>query len=44
LLRFDFNLNAPETKIEKADGLDKRLDWKVRVKKNNKNQTLIKEQ
>ena len=34
----------PETKIEKADGLSKRLDWKVRVKKDNKNQTLIKKQ
>ena len=34
----------PKTKIEKADGLSKRLDWKVEVKKDNKNQTLIKEQ
>ena len=33
-----------EIKIEKADGLSRRLDWKVGVKKNNKNQTLIKEQ
>ena len=34
----------PETKIEKADGLSKRLDRKVKVKKDNKNQTLIKKQ
>ena len=34
----------PKTKIEKADGLSKRLDWKVGVKKDNKNQTLIKKQ
>jgi len=31
-------------KIEKADGLSKRLDWKVDIEKDNKNQTLIKEQ
>ena len=28
----------------KADGLSRRLDWKVEVKKDNKNHTLIKEQ
>jgi len=28
----------------KTDGLSRRLDWKVAVKKNNENQTLIKEQ
>ena len=33
-----------ETKIEKADELSKRLDWKVGVEKDNENQTLIKEQ
>jgi len=31
-------------KIEKADGLSKRLDWKVDIEKDNKNQTSIKEQ
>ena len=31
----------PGTKIGKADGLSKRLDWKVGIEKNNKNQTLI---
>ena len=29
--------------MEKEDELSKRLDWKVGVEKNNKNQTLIKE-
>ena len=32
------------TKIEKANRLSRRLDWKVEVKKNNKNQILIKKQ
>ena len=32
------------TKIEKADELSRRLDWKVGIKKNNKNQILIKKQ
>jgi len=31
------------TKIEKANGLSRRLDWKVGVENNNKNQKLIKE-
>ena len=31
----------PGTKIGKADGLSKRLDWKVGIEKDNKNQTLI---
>ena len=30
--------------MEKADRLSMRPDWKVGVEKNNKNQTLIKEQ
>ena len=43
LSRFNFILKyVLETKIEKVDGLGKRLDWKVEVKKNNENQTLIK--
>jgi len=33
-----------ETKIGEADRLSRRPDWKVGVEKNNKNQTLIKEQ
>ena len=30
--------------MKKVDRLDKRPDWKVRVKKDNENQTLIKKQ
>jgi len=30
--------------MEKADGLSRRLDWKLSIEKNNKNQSLIKEQ
>ena len=30
--------------MEKVDRLNRRLDWKVRVKKDNENQTLIKKQ
>ena len=30
--------------MEKPDGLSKRLNWEVDVEKNNKTQTLIKEQ
>ena len=38
LSRFNFILKyVPETKIEKADRLSKRLNWKVGVEKNNKN-------
>ena len=33
-----------ETKIEKKDRLSRKLDWKVEVEKNNKNQKLIKEE
>jgi len=33
----------PGTKIEKADGLSRRLDWKVGVEKNNDNQVFIKD-
>jgi len=29
--------------MEKADRLSRRPDWKVRVEKNNENQTLIEE-
>jgi len=45
LLRFNFTLkHVPGTKMEKTNGLSRRLDWKVGVEKDNKNQTLIKEQ
>ena len=45
LSRFDFTLkHIPGTKIEKADRLSKRIDWKVGIEKSNENQTLIKEQ
>ena len=45
LSRFNFILKyVLETKIEKVDGLGRRPDWKVGVKKNNENQTLIKKQ
>ena len=44
LSRFDFILeHVLENKIEKVDGLSKRLDQEIGVK-NNENQTLIKEQ
>jgi len=35
---------VPEIKIKKANGLSKRLDWKVRIKNNNENQKLIKKE
>jgi len=38
LSRFDFTLkHVPETKMRKANGLSRRLDWKVGVEKDNKN-------
>ena len=43
MLRFDFILkDVLETKMEKADGLSKRPDWKVGVEKDNENQVFIK--
>jgi len=43
LSRFDFILKyALENKIEKVDNLSRKLDWEVEVKKNNKNEMLIK--
>jgi len=43
-LRFDFiSKHVPETKMKKADRLSRRLDWKVGIKKNNKNQVFIKD-
>ena len=44
LSRFDFTLkHVPGTKMGKADGLSRRLDWKVGVDKDNKNQVFIKD-
>jgi len=44
LSRFDFTLkHVLETKIEKVDRLSKRLDWKVGIEKDNKNQVFIKD-
>ena len=43
--RFDFTLkHIPGVKIGKADGLSRRLDWKMRMENNNKNQKLTKEE
>jgi len=45
LSRSNFTLkHVLETKMEKADELSRRLDWKLGVEKDNENQTLIKEQ
>ncbi len=42
--RFDFILkHVPETKMGKADGLSRRLDWKIGVAKDNENQVFIKD-
>ena len=44
LSRFDFTLKyILETKMGKADGLSRRLDWKVEIEKNNDNQVFIKD-
>ena len=41
---FNFTLkHMPETKIEKADGLSRRPDWKVGVDRDNENQVVIKD-
>lgn len=43
LFIFDFTLkHVPGVKMEKTDRLSRRLDLKVGVEKNNKNQKLIK--
>jgi len=43
LSRFDFTLkHVSGTKIGKIDGLSRRLDWKVGVENDNKNQVFIK--
>ena len=42
--RFDFTLkHMPGTKIGKADSLNRRLDWKVGVDKDNEDQVFIKD-
>ena len=44
LSRFDFTLkHVLGTKMGKADGLSRRLDWKIGVDNDNENQTLIKD-
>ena len=44
LYRFDFTLkHVPGTRMGKADGLSRRLDWKIRVDKDNENQVFIKD-
>jgi len=44
LSRFDFNLkHVLGTRIGKANGLSKRLDWKAGVEKDNEDQVLIKD-
>ena len=41
--RFDFTLkHVPESKMGKTDSLSRRLDWKVKVKRDNKDKTLVK--
>jgi len=45
LSRFDFILkHISGSKMEKADGLSKRLDWEVRVEKDNEEQMLVKKE
>jgi len=44
LSRFNFTLKyVLGTKMEKVDGLSRRLDWKVEVEKDNDNQVFIKD-
>jgi len=44
LSRFDFTLkHVSGMRIEKADGLSRRLDWKVGVDQDNENQIIIKD-
>ena len=45
LSRFDFVLkHISGSKMEKADGSSRRLDWEVEVEKDNEEQTLVKEE
>ena len=42
--RFDFTLkHVPGIKMEKADGLSRRSDWKVGTDRDNEDQVLIKD-
>jgi len=34
--------NVPESKMEKADSLSRRLDWEVGVERDNEDETLVK--
>jgi len=44
LSKFDFTLrHVPGAKMGKADGLSRRLDWKVDIEKDNKDQVFIKD-
>jgi len=44
LSRFNFTLkHISGTRMRKVDGLSRRLDWKVGVEKDNKNQVFIKD-
>ena len=44
LSRFNFTLkHVPEVKMKKVDSLNRRLDWKIEVEKNNENQVFIKD-
>ena len=43
LSRFNFTLkHVPGSKMEKADSLSRRLDWKVGVEKDNEDEMLVK--
>ena len=43
LSRFDFILeHVPGSKIGKVDSLSRRLDWEIRVEKDNGDKTLVK--
>ena len=45
LSRFNFTLKyVLETKTEKVNEFNRKIDWKVGVEKDNKNQSLIKEE
>ena len=44
LSQFDFTLkHVAGSKMEKADGLSRRVDWKVGIDKDNENQIFIKD-
>jgi len=45
LSRFNFTLkHVLETKIEKANGLSRRPDWKIGTENDNQNQKIIREE